>query len=150
VTTDQTKRPEPVTKAGQLAGAIAFALLASGGLLRTLGWLPVSLDMEQVADDASNVVLAGAGLWALVGPWLLARFRARDQVTPLADPQDRDCRPLMSPEEALLAAEFPEYTELAPYLLGAGGMTYDVVRDHFQTLRAAADRRAATAPATDR
>jgi hypothetical protein len=135
------KRPEPVLQAGKLAGAVAAALLAGGGLLRTVGWLPVGADVEGFADQSSNVVLAIGGLWALTGPWLTARLRARDLVTPIKDPQDNAGNRLLSPQVALLSADYPEYAALIPATLGAGGMTYDVVRDYLQTLREAAERK---------
>jgi hypothetical protein len=139
------KRPEPVLEAGKIAGAIAAVLLAVGGLLRTIGWLPVGVDVEDVADQASTVVLAIGVLWAAVGPWLTNRLRARDLVTPMKDPRDAAGNPLMSPQVALLTADFPEYAALIPATLGAGGMTYDVVHDYLQTLRDAADKKRATA-----
>lgn len=142
------RRPEPVTRAAQAAGAIAALLLAGGGLLRAIGVLPVDVDLQRIADAASNVVLTAAVLWAMVGPWLLARFRARDQVTPLADPRDHQDRVLLSSDAALLVAEYPEYEVLVPYLLGAGGMTAGIVRDHLETLRQAAAGRTAVFPPT--
>lgn len=86
-TSTPSGRPEPVTDAAKLAGAVAAGILAVGGLLRVVG-VVLPVDVEDVAQQASNVVLSAAVVWSLVGPWLLARLRARDLVTPLADPID--------------------------------------------------------------
>jgi hypothetical protein len=89
------KRPEPVMDAAGLAGAIAGAIVAVGGLLRAVRLLPVEIDVQVVADEASRVVFALAALWAFGGPLLVARLRARDKVTPLVDPRAADGRPLV-------------------------------------------------------
>lgn len=93
--TSSQKRPEPVLDAAALAGTIAALIVALGGLLKAVRWLPVEADVQAVADEASRVVLAVAALWSFGGPLLVARLRARDKVTPLADPRTSDGRPLV-------------------------------------------------------
>lgn len=80
-------RPEPVLDAAALAGAIAGAIIAIGSVLRVIGWAS-DTDFEAVAEAVSNAVFAVAALWALIGPWIIAKTRARPKVTPLADPRD--------------------------------------------------------------
>jgi hypothetical protein len=96
---DDGKRPEPVMNAARQAGAIAAVILAVGGLLKLLGIVVLADDdLQRLADQSSQAVLAIAGAWALVGPWITARLRARDRVTPLRDPRDASGRRLV-PEE---------------------------------------------------
>ncbi|HEX8321684.1 hypothetical protein [Longimicrobium sp.] len=96
---DSGKRPEPVLNAAKVAGAISGVILSIGGVLRLLGVLiPVDYDLQALADQSSAAVLAVGVAWSLVGPWIVARIRARDRVTPLTDPRDATGRPLV-PEE---------------------------------------------------
>lgn len=88
-------RPEPVLNAAVIAGAVAAVIIAVGGLLRVLGW-SADTDFQQVAESASNIIFALAAAWSLVGPWILAKFRARPKVTPLADPRDALGRKLIA------------------------------------------------------
>jgi len=93
-------RPEPVLSAARVAGVVSAVILAIGGLLKLVGvTLPEDYDLDAIADQAGNVVLALAGAWSLVGPWLMARLRARDKVTPLSDPRDTLGRKLTPIEE---------------------------------------------------
>jgi hypothetical protein len=93
------KRPEPVLDAARVAGVVSAVILSIGGLLKLVGIVvPDDYDLQPLADQASSAVLAIAGAWALVGPWITARIRARDRVTPLADPRDAYGRRL-TPEE---------------------------------------------------
>jgi len=88
-------RPEPVMDAAKLAGAISAAILALGGLLKFLGILvPPDYDLDSLASQAGNAVLVLGGGWSLIGPAVVARFRARDKVTPLSDPRAADGTPL--------------------------------------------------------
>lgn len=92
-------RPEPVLNAAKIAGALAGVILAIGGLLRLIGVVDIGdAELQRVADDASSVVLTVGVLWATVGPWVLARWRARPRVTPLSDPRDARGRRLV-PED---------------------------------------------------
>lgn len=93
MSTTTVTRPEPVAKAGAIAGAVAAVILAIGGLLRVVGWLSDDVDVDELAVQASNLVLGLAAIWATVGPLVLA-WRARDKVTPLEAPQDTDGTPL--------------------------------------------------------
>lgn len=87
MTTDP--RPEPVLDAAKLAGAIAAVIVAVGIALRLAGLADVvDEDLARIAEAASNAVLGAATAWALVGPWITARLKARDKVTPLTDPRD--------------------------------------------------------------
>lgn len=140
------QRPEPVTNAAKLAGAIAAVVLAVGGLLRAVDLLPVGVDVEDLAQRASDAVLAVGVAWAVVGPWVTARIGARDKVTPLADPRDAIGNPLYSDALADLIQRFPAFADEARDKLQAG-LTFDVVYDYLETLeqrRARAGRRAAT------
>lgn len=93
-------RPEPVLDAARVAGVISGVILAIGGLLKVLGvTISEDYDLDAIASQAGNVVLALAAAWSLIGPWLLARLRARDKVTPLADPRDTLGRKLTPIEE---------------------------------------------------
>lgn len=90
------RRPEPVLNAAKIAGALAGVILAIGGVLRLVGIIDIGdSDLQRVADAASNAVLAVGVLWATVGPWVLAKWRARPRVTPLADPRDERGRRLV-------------------------------------------------------
>lgn len=82
-------RPEPVTRAGLIAGTVAGLIITIGGLARALGWLTDDLDVHAVARQTSDLILGAGVLWATVAPFVLALW-ARSQVTPLADPRDRD------------------------------------------------------------
>jgi hypothetical protein len=93
-------RPEPVLNAATVAGAISAVILAIGGLLKLAGVLiPADYDLQGLADDASNAILSVGAVWSLFGPWITARIKARDQVTPLADPRDARGRRLLPREE---------------------------------------------------
>lgn len=93
-------RPEPVLSAARVAGVISGAILSIGGVLKLVGWLvPADYDLETLASDAGNAVLSVAAAWSLVGPWIIARTRARDKVTPLVDPRDALGRKLIPVEE---------------------------------------------------
>lgn len=89
-------RPEPVLNAAKLAGAISGVILSVGALLKLVGVLiPNDYDLEPIADQTGNAVLAIGTAWALIGPWITARIRARDKVTPLEDPQTAAGVPLV-------------------------------------------------------
>jgi hypothetical protein len=93
-------RPEPVLSAARVAGVISGVILSIGGVLKLVGWLvPADYDLEALADQAGNAILAIGAAWSLVGPWITARLRARDKVTPLVDPRDALGRPLTFTEE---------------------------------------------------
>lgn len=82
-------RPEPVMKAATLAGAISGTILTVGGLMKlATPWVPSDYALQPLADQASNAVISVGMVWAIVGPWITARIKARDKVTPLADPRD--------------------------------------------------------------
>lgn len=106
-------RPEPVTKAGAVAGAVAALILAVGGLLRVLGWQVDGVD--ELAVQASNAVLAAGALWFVAAPPVLAWF-ARQKVTPLADPRDARGVPLepVVPRGVDVDALYREYFGTAP------------------------------------
>lgn len=89
------ERPEPVLNAAVLAGEVAAAIVAIGMVLRALGLLSSDVDLQQLSVLVSNVVLTVGAVWATVGPYLTARYRARNRVTPLADPRDAHGRPLV-------------------------------------------------------
>lgn len=92
-------RPEPVLSAARVAGVISGVILSIGGALKLVGWLvPADYDLQALADQVGNGILAVGAAWSLIGPWLTARIRARDKVTPLADPRDNLGRKLI-PEE---------------------------------------------------
>lgn len=90
-------RPEPVTKAGTIAGAVAGLLITLGGLARALGWLSDDVDVVAVATQASDLIMGAAALWVVLAPHLLALW-ARTKVTPIADPRDDDGTPLVRDE----------------------------------------------------
>lgn len=93
-------RPEPVLDAARVAGVISGLILSVGGVLKLLGWLiPSDYDLDTLAADAGNAVLAIGAAWSLVGPWVIARLRARDLVTPLSSPRDALGRELIPVEE---------------------------------------------------
>lgn len=93
-------RPEPVLSAARLAGVISGVILSIGGVLKLVGWLiPADYDLEGLADQTGNAILALGAAWSLVGPWVTARIRARDKVTPLVDPRDALGRKLTFTEE---------------------------------------------------
>lgn len=99
VTDPDQPRPEPVLSAARVAGVISAVILGIGGALKLAGVLiPEDYDLQALADQVGNAILAVAAAWALVGPWITARLRARDKVTPLADPRDILGRKLI-PEE---------------------------------------------------
>jgi hypothetical protein len=93
-------RPEPVLDAARLAGAISGLILGIGGLLKLTGPLiPADYDLQPLADQASDAVLAVGVTWVLIGPWLTARIGARDKVTPLTDPRSTSGAPLVPLED---------------------------------------------------
>jgi hypothetical protein len=93
-------RPEPVLDAARVAGVISGVILGLGGALKLVGVLvPRDYDLQALADQTANAVLAVAAAWSLFGPWLLARVRARDKVTPLSSPRDAAGRRLIATEE---------------------------------------------------
>lgn len=108
-----TGRPEPVTKAGAIAGAVAALVLAVGGLLRVIGWQVDGVD--ELAEQASNAVLAAGALWVVAGPPVLAYF-ARAKVTPLADPRDARGVPLepIVPRDVDIDGLYREYFGVDP------------------------------------
>jgi hypothetical protein len=89
-----TSRPEPVTRAATIAGAVSALIIAAGGLARAAGWLSDDLDVHAVARQASDLILGAAVLWSTVAPLALAMW-ARGRVTPLADPRDAAGHPLV-------------------------------------------------------
>jgi hypothetical protein len=92
-------RPEPVLSAARVAGVVSGVILGIGGVLKLVGVLvPRDYDLQALADQTSYAVLALGAAWAVIGPYLTARLRARDKVTPLADPRDAYGRKLV-PEE---------------------------------------------------
>lgn len=92
-------RPEPVLSAARVAGVIQLVILGIGGALKLAGVLiPGDYDLQALADQVGNAILAIGAAWSLIGPWITARLRARDKVTPLADPRDNLGRKLI-PEE---------------------------------------------------
>lgn len=92
-------RPEPVLSAARVAGVIQLVILGIGGALKLAGVLiPGDYDLQALADQVGNAILAIGAAWSLIGPWITARIRARDKVTPLADPRDNLGRKLI-PEE---------------------------------------------------
>jgi hypothetical protein len=96
---DGEDRPEPVLSAARVAGVVSGVILTIGGVLKLVGWLiPSDYDLQALADQIGNAILALGAAWSLFGPWITARFRARDLVTPLASPRDADGRRLV-PEE---------------------------------------------------
>lgn len=89
-----TSTREPVTRAGQIAGAVAAIIIALGGLARSVGWLTDDLDVNAIAVQASDLILGAGLLWATVAPAALALW-AREKVTPLVDPRDGAGNPLV-------------------------------------------------------
>lgn len=89
-------RPEPVLSAARFAGAISGVILSIGGLLKLVGVLiPAGYDLQALSDQVGNAILAVGAAWSLIGPWLTARLRARDLVTPLSSPRDAMNRKLV-------------------------------------------------------
>ncbi|MDP5182190.1 hypothetical protein QOZ88_06035 [Blastococcus sp. BMG 814] len=94
MSTTALPRPEPVTRAGLIAGTVAGLIITIGGLARALGWLTDDLDVHEVARQVSDLILGAGVLWATLAPAVLALW-ARSKVTPLADPRDVDGNPLV-------------------------------------------------------
>lgn len=99
-------RPEPVTRAGVIAGAVSALIITIGGLARALGWLTDDLDVHAVARQASDLILGVGVLWTTLAPFVLALW-ARSKVTPLADPRDVDGTALVVASERLDGVEEP-------------------------------------------
>lgn len=97
-------RPEPVARAGVVAGAVAGLLITLGGLARAFGWLSDDFDVATVARQVSDLILGAGVLWSTVAPFVLAMW-ARGRVTPLADPRDDAGRPLYAEDEWFDVAE---------------------------------------------
>ena len=87
MTSTDLPRPEPVTKAGAIAGAVAALIITAGGLARMLGLLTDDVDVAAIADQVSNLILGVGILWTTLAPVALA-WHARSKVTPLDDPRD--------------------------------------------------------------
>jgi hypothetical protein len=83
-----------------VAGVISGVILGIGGVLKLVGvFIPKDYDLQALAEQVGNAVLAIGAAWSLFGPWITARLRARDKVTPLADPRDIHGHKLISVEE---------------------------------------------------
>lgn len=86
-------RPEPVLDAAKLAAAVSGAVTSIGGLLVVAG-LVTSEEVRAWATAAGAAVVAVGALLGAVLPVITA-LRARDRVTPLADPRAANGQPLV-------------------------------------------------------
>ncbi len=81
-----SRRPQPVLAAAQASAIATWAVAVLVGWLDRRGWLLPDGVAEPLAELLEVGIVAGAS--AVSG--LLAARRARDRVTPLADPRDDD------------------------------------------------------------
>jgi hypothetical protein len=88
-------RPEPVLDAARLAGLIAAVVVAVLGLVALVVAGNVLGNLDALSNAISAAVVAVSALSAYVLPVWQAR-KARDRVTPLADPRDYKGRKLIA------------------------------------------------------
>lgn len=86
-------RPEPVLNAAKVAGAVSGLVVAAGAVTTLVGWTTAE-QIDSAAVLVGGLVTALAALVAVVAP-LVAAYRARPKVTPLADPRDANGTPLV-------------------------------------------------------
>lgn len=89
----QDHRPEPVLDAAKLAAAVSGAVTGIGGLLVLAGYATTD-EVKEWAVAAGAAVVGVGALLGVVLPVITA-LRARDRVTPVADPRDVEGRPLV-------------------------------------------------------
>ena len=80
-------RPEPVVDAAKLAAAAAGAVAAIGAITTLWGWTTAD-QVQSLVVLIGGLITAVATLVAVVAP-IAAAYKARKQVTPLADPRSR-------------------------------------------------------------
>jgi hypothetical protein len=81
-------RPEPVTLAGKVAGAVGgiVTFLAALGLISTA-------EGDTLSTAATGLLALALAVPGVVAP-VVAAYRARRKVTPLSDPQNNAGQPL--------------------------------------------------------
>jgi hypothetical protein len=90
-------RPEPVVSAAKLAAAAAGLVAAIGAITTLWGWTTAD-QVQSVVVLIGGLITAAATLVATVAP-ILAAYKARKEVTPLADPRDSHGHALVSRED---------------------------------------------------
>lgn len=85
-------RPQPVVDAAKVAAAVALVV---GGLFTVLAAFGVTVPDPEGATRAVVSIATGALTLISVASTLWAAFRAREKVTPLTSPRNRDGVPLM-------------------------------------------------------
>lgn len=86
-------RPEPVVDAAKMAAAVSGLIAAAGAITTLVGW--TTADQVQSATVlAGGLITALATLAAVIAP-IVAAYRARALVTPVAWPRNDDGLPLV-------------------------------------------------------
>ncbi len=81
-----SRRPQPVLAAAQASAAAAWAVALLVGWLDRRGWLLP----DGVAEPLAELLEVGIVAAAAAASSVLTARRARDKVTPVADPRDAD------------------------------------------------------------
>lgn len=83
--TDLDKRPEPVVDAAKIAAAVSGLVAAAGAITTLVGWTTAE-QVQSLLVLIGGLITALATLVAAAAP-IVAAYKARAKVTPLADPR---------------------------------------------------------------